>query len=117
MSRLSSWSELRAQRPTIVRGVARSFAVIAAFLLTLVSVVPANAVLPVPTNCQDDIDGANDQPGQKLKSCTIQILTPMTGDIPPNRLVLPQRLDHPYHQHTGSVTNKLYRQSYYATAN
>ena len=26
---------------------------------------PSWAVLPVPTNCQNDVDGANDQPGQK----------------------------------------------------
>ena len=45
---------------------------IALGVVVLTGAAPAQAVIPVPTNCQNDVDGANDQPGQKdvTRYCT-----------------------------------------------
>jgi len=39
--------------------------VVALLVASLVQVGVASATLPVPTNCQDDVNGPNDEPGQK----------------------------------------------------
>ena len=50
----------RCTRTAFLHGL-RYFLVIGAVLIA----AEAAAVLPVPTDCQDDVQGANDQPGQK----------------------------------------------------
>lgn len=53
-----------------LRGLLSGSAVFA--LVVFLCAPPALAALPVPSNCQNDVDGANDQPGQKdvTRYCT-----------------------------------------------
>jgi hypothetical protein len=58
-------------------------------IITLVLASPAAAALPTPTNCQSDVQGANDQPGQKdvtefcvdIGSSPFELYTSMSLDL------------------------------------
>jgi hypothetical protein len=71
--------------------------------------------LPQPRETFVLARGRYDQPGERITCGTPEILPPMTGDLPRNRLGLAQWLVRPDHPLTGRVTVNRFWQTFFGT--